>query len=338
MILDLNRFVKEGKEEWSELETWLEKFDRDPYQQLEFDQLQRFHYLYQKASADLARLADFSAGQDVRVYLESVVARAFARIHKPRKTKWRLNPVSWVFSRFPTAFRRHLAAFWLALFILVTGSVFGAAAIAFDMEAKPALMPFSHLMQDPAKRVEKEESSSKDQMKGKKSRFASYLISNNTRVAFLTLSMGITYGTGTVLILFTNGAYLGATVTDYVLAGKTKFLLGWLLPHGSVELPAIVLAAQAGFVIAGALIGPLRKTPGVRRRSMRFRLRKVYSDVVTLIGGVCVLLLWAGFVESFLSQYHEPVISYTTKIIFGSVQLTALFFLLFAAGRKRKHV
>ena len=72
---------------------------------------------------------------------------------------------------------------------------------------------------------------------------------------------------------------MGAVVLDYILAGETAFLAGWLLPHGVVEIPAILLAGQAGLILAGALIGW-----GTSVR-LKVRLRKISNDLVTLIGG-----------------------------------------------------
>ncbi len=328
MILDLNKFIKEGRGLWTELETLLDRFQNDPNLELTTDEIKRFHYLYQRSSADLAKLMDFSARQDVRVYLESIVGRAFSLIHETRRSPRRFRPFVWLFHTFPVTFRKHITAFWLAVAILTAGSVFGAAAIGIDKNAKQALMPFSHLMQDPAERVAKEERQNKDQIAGHKSSFASQLISNNTRVSFLALSLGITWGVGTILVLFSNGVFLGATVADYILAGQTKFLLGWLLPHGSIELPAIILASQAGFILAGALIG--RGKPV----SLKTRFRNVSSDLFTIMGGVCLMLLWAGFIEAFLSQYHEPFISYDLKIAFGGVQCIGLIIFLSVSGKK----
>jgi len=47
----------------------------------------------------------------------------------------------------------------------------------------------------------------------------------------------MTCGLGTIILLFYNGVILGAVVVDYILAGQATFLLGWLLPHGSFEIP-----------------------------------------------------------------------------------------------------
>jgi len=46
------------------------------------------------------------------------------------------------------------------------------------------------------------------------------------------------------------------------------------------------------------------------------------------------MLVWAGIVESFLSQYHEPIISYGTKIVFGLVEAGLLTFYLGFSGRR----
>jgi hypothetical protein len=58
----------------------------------------------------------------------------------------------------------------------------------------------------------------------------------------------------------------------------------------------------------------------------------ISNDLLTIAGGASVLLVWAGIVESFFSQYHEPVLPYAIKIAFGSVELFALFFFLMRAG------
>jgi hypothetical protein len=69
-----------------------------------------------------------------------------------------------------------------------------------------------------------------------------------------------------------------------------------------------------------------------RRIPLAARLREVSRDLVTLIFGVACLLVWAGFVEAFLSQYHEPVIPYELKIAFGLVELMLLVLFLSRSG------
>ena len=53
-----------------------------------------------------------------------------------------------------------------------------------------------------------------------------------------------------------------------------------------------------------------------------------------LSAGAAVLLVWAGTVEAFVSQYHQPVIPYSLKIAFGLCELASLSFFLGWAGRE----
>jgi uncharacterized membrane protein SpoIIM required for sporulation len=214
------------------------------------------------------------------------------------------------------------------LAITIAGCAFGGLAIAFDPDSKPVLMPFQHLQQDPGKRVAEEEKASRDRLAGYKTSFSAQLMTHNTKVSIFTMALGMTWGVGTILMLFYNGVILGAVAVDYIRAGQTKFLLGWLMPHGVIEIPAILIAGQAGLILALALIGWGKRTP------LRTRLREVSGDVTTLIFGVGLMLIWAGFIEAFLSQYHEPVIPYDVKIAFGCVELILLYVFLSKSGAK----
>jgi uncharacterized membrane protein SpoIIM required for sporulation len=322
MIIDLKKFINKERACWSELEGILDVLEKRPEHRMELDQIKRFHYLYQRTSTDLVKIMTFSSEPEIRRYLESLVGRAFAEIHEARDKPHRLAPVTWFFQTFPRTFRRHFRAFCLSLAIMLVGCAFGGGAISLDPQAKQVLMPFPHLQGDPSERVSKEESAEKDRLKGSKTTFSSYLMTHNTKVSILAMALGMTWGIGTVILLFSNGVILGAVALDYVLAGETGFLLGWLLPHGAVEIPAILLAGQAGLLLAGALIG------WGEHQSLRMRFRKISGDLVTLIFGVAVMLVWAGIIEAFFSQYHEPIIPYGVKIGFGIVELVllALFF------------
>jgi uncharacterized membrane protein SpoIIM required for sporulation len=210
--------------------------------------------------------------------------------------------------------------------LTVLGGLFGGAAVAFDPDAKVAIAPFPHLLENPSERVRKEEST--QMLANTKGRFSAVLMTNNTQVSILALALGVTWGIGTLILLFYNGVVLGAVIFDYVRAGQSVFLMGWLLPHGVVEIPAILIAGQAGLLLGQALIGWNSK------ESVSQRLRSVTGSLVTLISGAALLLIWAGLVEAFLSQYHEPILPYQIKIVFGLVELLALLMFLTFAGRR----
>jgi uncharacterized membrane protein SpoIIM required for sporulation len=332
MIINLKKFIAEESPYWNELEAALDNLEKRPELRLSLSKLKRFHYLYQRASGDLARIKTFSAEPSTRLYLESLVARAFGEIHEIREKPHRLAPLHWFFSTFPQTFRKHVFAFWICLAVMLVGSAFGGFVVVVDPGSKEVLLPFSHLLGDPSERVAREESAEEDRLEGSKTSFSSYLMTHNTKVSIFTFALGLTWGIGTLIMLFYNGVILGAVILDYILADETLFLLGWLLPHGVIEIPAIILAGQTGLVLAGALIGWGKPI------SLKMRLRKISGDLVTLIFGVAVMLIWAGIVEAFFSQYHAPIIPYGAKIGFGVLELILLVLFLTRSGRSGERI
>lgn len=326
MIINIPKFIREEQHFWSELEDILKSIDRDNSRKMDIKEVRRFHYLYQRASADLGKIMTFSSQTEIRSYLEALVAKAYCEIHETRRYSESFSPVQWFLEKFPRTFRAHIKAFYLAVAITLVGALFGGLAITLDPDAKAVLMPFSHLLVNPSERVDKEENATSDRLAGHKATFSSSLMTHNTKVAILCMALGISMGIGTVLVIFTNGVMLGAVVIDYILAGESVFLMGWLLPHGVIEIPAILLAGQAGFLLADAIIGKGSIL------SLRERLESVTKDIVTIIAGAGVLLVWAGIIEGFFSQYHEPIIPYNVKIGFGVIEFILLVWFLSRSG------
>lgn len=333
MLIDIKKFVETERPNWVQLEAMITRLEKNPLSHLTLDEVRHFHYLYERVSSDLAKLSTFAAERDTRQYLESLVARAYGQIHETRqKTNW-LSPLQWFTRTFPQTFRRHIKPFWFATAIVTAGAVFGGTLLALDPSARAPLMPFDNLLESPTERVKHDEArqreATRDPLEGQKAQGSAWYMQNNIRVAITTMALGATWGIGTVVELFYTGIMVGTVGIDYVMDGQTAFLFGWLLPHGSVEIPAILLAGQAGFLLAGAIIGWGTRIP------FRQRMRKISRDLMTLICGVALMLVWAGIVEACLSQYHEPIISYGYKIAFGSIQLVLLILFLSLSGREK---
>jgi uncharacterized membrane protein SpoIIM required for sporulation len=327
MIVNLDRFIAGETPLWKRLDEILRRLEEDAGRTLTLDEARELDRLYRRASADLARITTFSAEPETRRYLERLVARGFAEIHSSRAASAHFRLGKWLTNTFPQTFRKHGNAFLFAVALTLAGVLFGGLAIALDPEAREVLMPFPELMQRPSERVRHEEEAKVDRYEGKKASFSGFLMTHNTQVTLTAMACGMTWGIGTILIVFTNGVMLGAVAVDYILDGQTTFLLGWLLPHGVAEIPAILIGSQAGFVLAHALLA--RRSA----RGLADRLRRAVPDVVTLFFGAALLLVWAGLVEGFFSQYHEPVIPYGVKIALGVVEAVALTAYLARSGR-----
>jgi uncharacterized membrane protein SpoIIM required for sporulation len=323
MIVDLQQFIERERSAWEELDKTLTRVENETLLRLTLEEVQRLHYLYERTGAGLIKISTFAAEPNLVHSLESLLTRAYAELQDGRSRTDKFSPRRWLFRTFPQTFRKHFKFFLTAFLLTIFGALFGGAAVAFDPDAKAAIAPFPHLLANPAQRVKEEESKSNPMLATSKSRFSATLITNNTQVSILALALGITWGIGTLILLFYNGVVLGAVIFDYVRAGQSVFLMGWLLPHGVVEIPAILIAGQAGLLLGQALIGWNSK------ENVNQRLRSVSGSLVTLISGAALLLIWAGVVEAFFSQYHEPTLPYQFKIIFGLFELAALLLFLF---------
>lgn len=328
MILDLDRFVSQARPRWQQLEEALQAFERDRFYRPSLEESLRLFDFYQHCAADLARLQE-AAQPGIAAYLEALVARAYTQIHSVRRRS-RLRPFQWLTATFPITFRRQWRAFVLSASLLLLGCITGISLLRMDVDAKGVIMPFPHLLNDPAERVKQEEKDRGKQIAGHQLAFSAFLMTHNISVAFVSMAAGMSFGIGTILMLFSNGVDLGAVCADYVHAGQARFLAGWLLPHGIIEIPALLVASQAGLLLAGALVGSRSRLP------RRQRLRSISKDVFTLSIGAAVMLVWAGLIESFVSQYHEPVLPYNAKIAFGLLEFALLVWFFARSGRKRQ--
>ncbi len=314
---------------WEELSTLLRHQEEQPDRRTSPEEARRFHYLYLRISSDLVKLRTFAGEVEVVRYLEDLVARTYGRLNEGDTSRVHFRPWHWLIYTFPCTFRRHWIAFALSFGTFLIGAAFGGGIVTLHPGAKVDLLPpqFSHLQEKPSARVTREENTEFDAFKGRHT-FSATLIANNTKVTLLAMASGVLWGVFTYALLFGNGLILGLVIADYLSDGQGQFLAAWLLPHGSFELPAIFIGGQAGLVIARAMFGW-----GTNLR-LRQRFARIRADLLTLILGAALMLVWAGVIESFLSQYHGLAV-YPWKIGFGCFELTALTLYLLLCGRSK---
>jgi uncharacterized membrane protein SpoIIM required for sporulation len=96
-------------------------------------------------------------------------------------------------------------------------------------------------------------------------------------------------------------------------------LWSFVAAHGSLELPAIIIAGGAGLRLAYGLL-----FPGVYSR--RHSLAVAGSESVRLVSGVVPLLAVAGVLEGFLSPSSAPVwLKFVTGILLFALLLIWLW-------------
>ncbi|HZS53433.1 MAG TPA: stage II sporulation protein M, partial [Bryobacteraceae bacterium] len=214
MILDLERFLARERPKWDELDTALRRYETDRFYRPSFEESTRFFDLYQHCTAALGRLQEI-AQPELSQYLEDLVARAYAQIHSVHGRS-RFRPFDWLTQTLPQVFRRQWRAFVAAGLLLLFGCSTGVVLLSIDPAAKSVLMPFPHLLNDPNARVKQEEKDKGKRLNGHQVAFSAYLMTHNISVAFLSMAAGMTFGVGTILMIFANGVDLGAVCADYI--------------------------------------------------------------------------------------------------------------------------
>ncbi|MGH9481287.1 MAG: stage II sporulation protein M, partial [Terriglobales bacterium] len=313
------------------MEALLDRLDSRPDRSLSPAEADALQNLYFRAADDLNRLEQGACAVSVQTYLAALVARAYGEIYAaPRRLRadlrqWRRVPrVALTFARaVPWVFRRHIRLFALSLTLTLLGCLFGAIAVSYDPAAAEILLPAAYL-RNPAQRVAQDLGSAGANSPGAGARhpaslaqetaFSAQLITHNIQVSLFTLALGVTLGLGTGLLLFANGVLLGAVAARYCQAGFGWFLAGWLLPHGAFEIPSVLIAGQAGFLLARLLVQG-------GRESRRERMRRHLPELLILLGGLSCLLVWAGVMEAYFSQHHAPGLGYAAPVAIGLAEL-----------------
>ncbi|MDX1492425.1 MAG: stage II sporulation protein M [Longimicrobiales bacterium] len=313
--------VRRQSPRWRRLRSLVDRAGRRGLATLTPDELQEFTILYREVVADLARAHTYGGSLRLCFHLERLAAEAHNLFY--RDTRQNPSVLRWLRRDFPSTVRarRHLVA--------------AAAALLFV----PALLTYAGVRADPqlgrtfvpVQMITRAEEAGERLAQGQQyvdippvqmSVFSSAVMTNNIQVAFTAVAGGILAGLGTLAILVFNGIHLGSVFALYALEGADRLLWIFVLPHGVLELTAIVIAGAAGLCIGRTLVAPGRRT---RARALQEEGRTVLS----LVAGAAVLLILAGLVEGFVSPARTPD---GFKVIFASATAVLLFLYLLVPG------
>jgi uncharacterized membrane protein SpoIIM required for sporulation len=309
---------------WARLTTLLDRLEQRGAKMLEPDDARELTGLYRAASSDLLEEVRRDPDSATAEYLRSLVGRGHGFLHQGTSPRIGAAIARFFARDFPEVVRRRVRAIAVATIIFLAGALYGAVAMSSDPGAGEVLLPFGHRYDHPSARVARDETAAipvaATAVSG--TTFAAQLMTHNSRVTYLAFALAVTGGIATVLLIFANGAYLGAVGANYTAAGEGQFFVAWVGPHGVVEIPAMLLGAAAGLILARALFAP-----GLMGRAKA--LEVAGKDALLLLLGATATLVIAGVVEGTFSQVHEPNISYEAKIAFAAVLGGLYLFYLF---------
>jgi uncharacterized membrane protein SpoIIM required for sporulation len=325
--MDFDQFLRHRRPRWQRLNELLQRIDTKGFGCLAAREADEFYSLYRLTSSDLNLVQTRSANSVVLTYLEELVARAYAQLQVPQQT--RMFRAWWLILRyyFPAALRSEARLVLLSMSTLLIGTICGLAATMAQPTTAEYFLPSEHLQQSPRERVASLEDAERHGHRSiagadDNAAFAVYLFNNNIRVSILAFALGLTFGVGTLIVLFYNGAMLGSLMALYILDGQTRFFVAWVGPHGAIELPSVIIAGTAGLMIAARQINR-------RRGTLLSQIRAIRPKLADILIGCASLLVIAGCIEGGFSQINEPTISYTFKIIVAAFIFSALITYLF---------
>lgn len=129
--------------------------------------------------------------------------------------------------------------------------------------------------------------------------FTTEVTFNNIQVSVLAFALGILACVGAAYLLVLNGLNLGVAAGLFYAAGEAPRFWGLILPHGLLEITAVVVAGGAGLRLGWTLVSPGDLPRG---RALAAEGRRS----VTVILGLVLVFATAGLIEGFITGSGLP--------------------------------
>jgi uncharacterized membrane protein SpoIIM required for sporulation len=301
--MNIQRWIARREANWQRLDALLKKLETKGLKALSAREITELASLYRSVSGDLARAKTQKVGAILTQDLQNLTSRSYVKIYQgSRRQEW-----------------QKVKDFYLGGFPEIVRETFPYTLVATIIFLVPGLIAWWYAWQDPVflsllvpaeliTMVRDEHKLWMGSIVGVEPLASSNIMINNLGVSFNAVGGGITAGLLTVYILAFNGLHIGAIATLVAQNHLAFPFWAFVLPHGSLELPAIFLSGGAGLLIARGLILP--------DQYKRLDSLKYYSiKAAQLVLGIIPMLILAGIIEGFFSP--SPWIPDIFKYAFG---------------------
>jgi uncharacterized membrane protein SpoIIM required for sporulation len=307
-----NSWIQKRTPYWDRLTSLVAAADQNRMQGLSRSDLQELGLLYRQVASDLSTLRQDPTSAVMARRINQLLARAHHIIYSSRKSTWR-NFFAYLRDGYPRIFRQQLAYVFASLMITLVGAVAAAGfTLANPRFAEPILGPTV------INSIAHHEMWTRS-IVSIAPQAASGIMTNNISVSFFAFAGGLLFGIGSIFLLFFNGMMVGAVGVACQQAGMAVPLWSFVAPHGSLELPAIIIAGAAGIRLGAGML-----FPGIYR--WKDSVAKAGAESARLVSGVIPLLLIAGSLEGFFSPSAAPV---ALKFTVGGALFVLLLIWLF---------
>lgn len=303
------RFISQREAQWEELEALLERAGGRP-ERLGPDGVRRLGALYRAAAADLGVARRAFPGDGLTERLHGLVTRGRQAVYA-HETR-RMSVWHFLTTGYWQRLRERPGLLVLAAALLLVPAVLAWIWGVNDPGAAYGVVPeqFRNRGGEPV---------AGSLTVSDEAGFAGQIFTNNIRVTFLAVALGITLGLGTAAVTIYNGVLIGALGGISWFDGQGERFVALVIPHGVLELSCIIVAAMAGLRIGAALVDPGRRT---RLDALRAEFRPAMEVVL----GTMPWLVLAGLVEGFFTGSGPTLVP---SVIVG-LALGVVFWTLFA--------
>lgn len=314
------RFRRERENAWRELESLLDRAERQAASKLTDEDLLAIPALYRAALSSLSVARATSLDQALVDYLEALCARGYFFVYGSRTSfkerMQRFFAIDW-----PVAVKSIWRETLVATLITFAGALAAYMLVMSDPDWYSAFVsPDMASGRDPTASTEYLRSTlyNSDEAEGL-SVFATFLFTHNAQIAIFAFALGFAFCLPSSLLLAYNGCALGAMFAVFASRGLGFEFAGWILIHGVTELLAVILAGAAGLKIGWSIAfpGDLSRLAAAEKSGR--------EGAVVMIG-VVIMLFIAGLLEGFGRQLiNSDTIRYGIAAATGFIWFTYFY-------------
>ncbi|HLY43638.1 MAG TPA: stage II sporulation protein M [Terracidiphilus sp.] len=307
-----NQWIAKRRPLWDRLAALLLQSDQSGLAQLSRAELQEMALLYRQVAADLSVLRQDTTARTYADHVNQLLARAHHIIYSRRKTSI-ASLFRFLRDEYPRIFQQQLPFVTASLLVSLAWGMLGVVLT----DSRPEFM--RHYVGPSMIATMERHQMWTDSVITIKPMASSRIMTNNLTVSFVTFASGITFGLGTFFYLYVNGMMLGVIGAACHQYGMSLLLWSFVAPHGSLELPSILIAGGAGFRLGYGMLfpGALRWKDSVAKGGI---------EATRLVSGIIPLLVIAGTLEGFFSPSHAaPWLKFTVGGLLFALLLAWLF-------------
>jgi uncharacterized membrane protein SpoIIM required for sporulation len=310
-------FVSRRKAGWDRLFALTDRAEGN-IRNLSGPDLASFARLYREVAGDLAAVRTQGGNPALEQYLNDLIARGNGVLYRRRRRPF-VAAVGDFIQESASAVRRRKGYVLAAISVFFAAALFGGSFVSKDESLIAEVVPpefFQSLEQWKSK--EFSQKTAEEGLAG-----TGFYIQNNTMATLICAAGGLTFGLGSLYILFFNGALMGVFSHEIAEVGGLGHFLTGIAAHGVTEIGGIFVAGAAGLLMGWAFVNPGRRTRGQA-------IRRAGKDAVYMIGlGTCMIWL-AAPVEAFIS--FSSTVPSVAKGLFGAGTLACWLLLFVKSG------